>query len=291
MLSTATQMQDHQDSSVGYAALEIECRTLRLNNLCLQQRLSHVETTLGVREKELAQCEAELFIYRSQASGEASIPRTFRSRTSSGDSSMDDVEITMGPNVTHNLPTSSIFVRPNPTDDELLTSSLWAQSGHPDPSVELHPPSAWYRWFQSTVPSSGDTLILAPPEPQHPANIVPPIPYSLPSYVFTLLGPEALRKDESLAEAACLRIKTGRKIKPPPPRPGLFGDLGRWEGVEIITVLQAHNIRHCATSDQDLYAARAYRQLHTVYTDRTKPRSEGVQYLMKAFSADVSLFP
>ncbi|KAI1792026.1 hypothetical protein LXA43DRAFT_1094097 [Ganoderma leucocontextum] len=186
-----------------------------------------------------------------------------------------DVEIIIGPNTTHHLapclnPTSLNFIRPEPTDDELLTSSMWAQSGRPDPSVEIHPLSSWYRWFCETAPIFNGARILSPREPDHSTDTSRPIPYSLPPYIFALLGPDAVRKDKGLADRARLLIDAGLKTKPPPPRPGLFGDLGEWKGVKITTILQAHNLRHCAVSDRDA-------------------RSEGVQYLMKAFSADASL--
>ena len=105
--------------------------------------------------------------------------------------------------------------------------------------------------------------------------------------MFTLLGPEAERKDKNLADEACLLIESGHKIVPPPPASNLFGDLGDWQSADIITILQAHNLRHCAITDKDVLAIRAYRRLHTFYTNRCLRRSEGIQYLMKTFSGDV----
>lgn len=235
-----------------------------LENVRLRRRVQDLEAIVALRDHELEQQEAELVRYQIGDLG-------------------DDFP-----------PPPAPFVRPQPTLEELLTSSMWAKSGCTDPSVEPHPPSSWYLWFQSTPPftanDNDDFLILEPAEPALSPDEQRPTPYSLPQYVFPLLGPEARCMDEKLAQEAELLIKTGQKIKPPTPTPRPAVSLGLWEGVEIVTVLQAHNLRHHAITDHNKYAIRAYKQLHTKFTDRTKPRSEGIEYLMKAFSGDVRYF-
>ena len=135
---------------------------------------------LALREKELALCQTELRIHQSLPAPEG--PATSQSHTLEP----DDVEISLGDAIS--------FLRPQPTDDELLRSSIWARSGREDPSVELHPLlSAWYRFFRSTAPATinaatDDTPILAPPEPALAPEEERRIPFALPPYVFVLLA-------------------------------------------------------------------------------------------------------
>ena len=149
------------------------------------------------------------------------------------------------------LPTFANFVCLTLTSHQLLNTSLW---GRPDPSVEMHPLSIWHLWFRATEPMWSYAPILLPAELQHVTQTARPIPYSLPLYVYSLLGPEALQKERYLVTNASLLVNAGLKIKPPPPCPSLFSDLGPWQGLEISTVLQAHNLRHCAVSNGDIYA-------------------------------------
>ena len=243
-----------------------EPHLIQLEKLHLQRRIQDLEAILALRDEELEQRETELLRYHTGCLG-------------------DDK-----PAAVHPAP----FVRPQPTTEQLLTSSMWARSGLPDPSVEQHPPSSWYLWFRSTPPftanDNADFLILEPAEPVPSPDQLRTIPFSLPQYVFPLLGPDARRVDESRAREAETLLRTGRKIKPPAPTTGLYRSLGHWEGLEIVTVLQAHNLRHCAVTDRDICAIRAYKSFHTRFTDRSLCRSEGVEYLMKAYPGDVRHF-
>ncbi|KAI1782052.1 hypothetical protein LXA43DRAFT_1104881 [Ganoderma leucocontextum] len=262
------------------AALQADCQTLRVVNLRLQHQLSALENRVALQEKELVSCEAQLFIYRSQAHGynptvASSAPGDAGEEQDEDED--DSVEI-IGPNPTDYqlcIPTRFIPVRPTPTDDELLTSSMWSESGRPDPSVDIHPLSSWYRWFRTTHPIANNALILTPDEPAS-TDAPRPIPYSLPNYVFTLLGPDAMRKDQNLADGANRRMKAGRQIKPPPPRPGLYGDLGEWEDKEIVTVLQAHNLRQRAIGDRDIcaYLAPPAKRARLGSESPSRPRSD-----------------
>ncbi|PIL26013.1 hypothetical protein GSI_11767 [Ganoderma sinense ZZ0214-1] len=188
-----------------------------------------------------------------------------------------------------------LFLRPQPTLADLLKSSMWVKSGVADPSVETHPHSSWYLWFRSTDPSTNDEnscrLILEPVEPPEWPDNPRRIPFSLPLYVFPLMGKLARSEDERLAREAQRLVDSGMKIKPPPPLADSMPSLGLWEGVDIVTVLQAHNLRHCAITDRDSSAAAAYRQLHTRFSDRTLLRSEGMEYLMKTFSREARYLP
>nr|VWO95189.1 Uncharacterized protein [Ganoderma boninense] len=268
----AVPLTGNEDNPLGE-----ECRRLRDDNLRLHRLLLDAEAQIGMRDRELSLLYTRLLLYSdTHADG------------NSEDTSEDSIDDVIGPS---SLPRPFIPppLRPTAAYEEFLKSSRWAQSGRPDPSVELYPLSSWYHWFRSTLPILDHSPIRTPPEPFDPSAEARIIPYSLPPYVFLLLGPEARQKDKDDAEKAQGLVSAGAKVKPPRPRADLYGDLGPWLDVKITTVLQAHNIRHAAITDRDIFAVRAYRHLHTTFTDRTERRSEGMQYLMKAFSADSHL--
>ena len=69
-----------------------------------------------------------------------------------------------------------------------------------------------------------------------------------------LLGPEAVEKDKDLTKKVENQVQSGQRIKPPALDPDLYGSLSPWEGLMIQTVLQAHNLRHCAVTNQNVFA-------------------------------------
>ena len=78
----------------------------------------------------------------------------------------------------------------------------------------------WYHLFCETPPAttdadSNDTPILAPLEPALAPEEEHCIPYSIPSFMFMLLGPKAKHKDKDLANKACLLVSSGCRIIPP----------------------------------------------------------------------------
>ncbi|RDX40138.1 hypothetical protein OH76DRAFT_1423885, partial [Lentinus brumalis] len=113
-----------------------------------------------------------------------------------------------------------------------------------------------------------------------------PVSYDIPDWVTDDIGEEAEEKEKRRVA----RVR-GKGSRPPAPIPRHDGDCGPWESLEIITVHQAHNLRHLAVREQDPDAARFYRRLVVLTQDPSRYRPEGMRYLMKAWQHDVKKLP
>ena len=172
-----------------------------------------------------------------------------------------------------------------PTHEELMQSSLRARPGRPGPSVENHPRSAWYGWFRSSAARRHPPVL-----PNENTEWLPDLP--LPGFALKCMGPEAEQREDERVEQA-IRDKTAKRVTPTPLRDDYQPpDFGPWGPVDITTVNQAHNLRHCGVHGRDLFAARLYRHLIVVYqADPTARREQGIAYLLRSWSANASRLP
>ncbi len=138
-----------------------------------------------------------------------------------------------------------------------------------DNSIGADPPSPWYIWYLST------------PGAPAPASTVP---YLLPQCAIEVISPKA----DADEHARLLKLQL--PAQPPLARKGPL-PLGRWSAVTIVSVMQAHNLRHWAVTECDKFAARVYRQVVTVGTEARSFRPDGVRYLLRTFSQDSPRFP
>lgn len=187
----------------------------------------------------------------------------------------DEVEIFVGP---HSM--SGIALIPRPVDP--LRSSVGVMPGAPDPSVEGQPESDWYRWFK------GSTTVDVMDGPMSDANTTtgpPRISFNLPDWVPEVMGDDAEERERHRF------ARISKRARPPAPIPRNDGDCGPWETVTIVTVHQAHNLRHWAVTHRNVQAARYYRRLNAVIQHAVGYRSEGLRYLMRTFPLDVKHFP
>ncbi|RDX44549.1 hypothetical protein OH76DRAFT_1486990 [Lentinus brumalis] len=204
----------------------------------------------------------------------------------------DDVEISTGANNSAGIARQSAKKHatsgPGATDEPIdiadpLKSSEYVHPGKPDPSVEDHPHSRWYKWFCN---ANMGKLIDATLADRPYADESGPVPYDLPDYVTeSLMGPEAEQKEMTRVE------KARRRGAHPPASTRYNGGCGPWESVKIVTAHQAHNLRHRALTERDPEAAWFYRRLHTQMQYPTVLRTEGMRYLLLAWSGDHDLLP
>nr|VWO98143.1 Uncharacterized protein [Ganoderma boninense] len=170
------------------------------------------------------------------------------------------------------------------TEDELRRTSLRGRRGRPDPSVEADPHSAWYLHYRA----------YGPPE-RLPPNTLWIRDIRLPEAAIRAMGPEAEHAEAGRVASARIQHDAEAARRAEPSRTPLRPDyqppnLARWGLIEITTVLQAHNLRHWAIYGNDIHAERFYRHLNSLYqSNPTLRRSEGIRYLLAAFSADSHL--
>ncbi|KAI1784008.1 hypothetical protein LXA43DRAFT_1101895 [Ganoderma leucocontextum] len=275
-----------------HAPWTVDLHRMKHENQELQEQLLVLKRDITQRELALAHREADLFIRYGQRSHASYTPYN---------PALSSIPPLLHPGCEEDggvgVNILMIHSRPVPTDEDLQISSAWASSGQSDPSVEPHPHSSWYRWFRSTPPdsSSADPDSIVPRQSLFAPDAGKRLPYAIPPSVADILQQAT---EEAEHQRPCVeQLDRDSLAAVNAPQAGTLsdgsaGDLGDWYGLEIVTLLQAHNLRHCAVTDQEVDAARFYYLLGVKYQrDRALSQTEGIRYLSRTFSLDVKLFP